>query len=141
MQFEPRIISDDGDDRDLPDDLLILAEQLTADADRLAAVYPVDRRDRSPAVVAASARLSPKSNWRRIVGAAAILAAVGIGGWTALGPRNVEHPRGNIAVSSHVAESAPVMSSSLFQDLTGPEKEAVLDLLEGDGARPASLSI
>lgn len=168
MHFEPRIISDDGEDFDLPDDLLILAEQLTADADRLATVYPVDRQVRSPEVAAdvasiaagAVPRVSPKFNWRRIAGAAAVLFAVGVGGWAAFGLRDVGQQPENIAalrtnsnvaeqnnatkvttVSSRVADSVPAMSSVLFQDLTGPEQEAVLDLLEGDGSQPASLSI
>jgi hypothetical protein len=169
MPCEPRLMRDDDDDSELDDlklgdselvlpaDLELLAEQLTLDAQYLAAQYPYpstqysdaaqhDAPSSAPPVTSARHRVL----WFRV--AAMVIAAVGIGSATRYAPRwwQSDVPAAPVAVrvdagttraASDQNGSSEVLPAVLFGDLSGPEREAWLDLLEDEAFSPSSLSI
>ncbi len=155
MRFEPRLFSDAGDNADFPDDLQMVAEQLTADADRLSALYPAKLTSVPKGIdedVAVQESEPNRRTLRRIVAsAAALLIAVGTSSWySAHRPHQKEHNNGTAVATvgdpteikfGNPTEIDRPMSAGFFQELTGPEQEGVLDLLENSGTRPSSLSI
>ena len=147
LPFSPG--ADDNDE--LPDDLLALAEQLTADADRLATVFGPrsmlcsGNMEPEGSRVESSSFFNRRRSWLRIAGAAAIVFALGAGAWRVSregivvpGPR---HEKAVAATGARTNEIEGQVSASSFQDLTSPEQEGLLDLLETSGARTSSLSI
>ncbi len=158
MRFDPKLIHPDepplaaDGELDLPADLAALAEQLGADAAHLTATYPVGRIPTSPVPVGRSPASSP--TWKRVrdlaVGAAAIAAL-----WIAAvawqppqGEQPLVHtvpadsPAALPAPTSPVAAIANPAASDVVSlaELSGPELEALLDMLDGDSARDTSIS-
>jgi hypothetical protein len=149
MRFDAKLIQPDeppltaGGELDLPADLAALGQQLGDDAAHLAAKYPAATVvGRSPAP---SAR--PLAPFYLSLGAslvAAVLVAVMV--WQ-LRPSPAPVQR-SAAVSSPVAApatfpspAAPAASGSIsLVDLSGPELEALLDLLHDDPNRSTSIS-
>jgi hypothetical protein len=138
----------------LPAELECLAEQLAADAARLAAKYPA-AECRVTAADVRSPAASGGHAWRWAV-AASLLAAAGItswGAWNGFGTSPQPHTDrvatapasgGSSATSSvrdDVADLPAVTPAVLFEDLSPAEQEAVLDVMEEEGHEPARLSI
>lgn len=143
------------DELDLPDDLALLAEQLGADADFLAARYPADATDRviRPTAVhfAADHVATGRVRWAWLSVAALLFVAAGI--WSGSGM--FEHQQPSAVVSTDgsrtpqtkstadvaLPSELPVTPSMYFQDLSGPEQEGLLDLFEEESLPQSSLSI
>jgi hypothetical protein len=150
MPFEPRLIRpddvcDDETELALPADLAALAEQLTADANYIAARYV------SPSQPARSQAQSVEhdSRWHRALTAAAILliASAGVARWMTW-PQTQHAAAPTMLVNGHhhvAGETQPAADSAVpaqfFQGLSGPEREGLLDLLEKEAKQQASLSI
>jgi len=160
MPFDPKLIQPDeppltaSGDLDLPDDLKTLAEQLGEDAAHLAHCYPPRQDSRQPEVAA---------RWRRqrafaFGAAAAALASLLIGGvafWRGTAGSGVRSTTSvvtaertspaEIGESHSVAAGAldehPLSSSTLsLAELSGPEMEALLDLLEREPGQVTSIA-
>jgi hypothetical protein len=142
-----------------------LAEQLADDARMLAERYPApalaplhalaSTGEQRPSTEIGSARWP---RWRKIV-AASVLVAAAIGAWYGTRPgdkqgewavdaRQVDQRRANQDrrdTNPVVDDLQPVGRQPLpaisFQEFTGPEQEAVLDLLEENALSQGSLSI
>jgi hypothetical protein len=158
---------DQFDEQDLPDDLAHLAAQLSEDADRLATSYPAAQSEVWLASAAADASDEKiAASWHRWVRIAAAVAAVsltaGTGAWIVSSrtpsPDNTAqfHPpvvsepqplhsaqlQEALASPTEVTPmDSPVVPAGFFQTLSGPEQEAMLDLMEEEGLDQASLSI
>jgi hypothetical protein len=171
MRFEPRLIRPDepDDSLELPADLAELAEQLSADADYLAARYPA-HADAQP--------VSGVDRGRRLVrGVAVAVLLTGIGLWGGRLWRNINRPEqpmadavsavedlrsgslaaddaavglaADAAVNPRAGGSGGAGSSGLgsggaallFRSLSGGEQEGVLDLLEEQSSDEAPVSI
>ena len=156
MSFESEVRH--ADDEFTSPDLALLAEQLQQDAAMLAGKYPArplpQRQQQHRGTRRRRLRLSV------VLGtgaAAAALVAVSIGPWSwwsqpaAFRRELAERPielHGGLSVSPQatvesartttVPETMPVV---LFHSLSGPEKEAVLDLFENSTSAEARLSI
>jgi hypothetical protein len=159
------------DEQDLPDDLAHLAAQLSEDAERLATSYPAAQSDVWLASAAVDASVEKSSaSWHRWVRIAAAVAAIsltaGTGAWVlnsrTFSPDNTAQLQTPLAIDSqplprplhsaglHSSQSrptevtpmdSPVVPAGFFQTLSGPEQEAMLDLMEEEGIDQASLSI
>ena len=167
MRFDPRLIHPDDaplradGDLDLPDDLSALAEQLADDAAHLSARYPADR---APQVALAvelvqSAERIKRRSWRPaafIAGATlASVAAIGLtlSMWVAANhqpattdlasspdkPATATAPD-ELPVSFPVSFTAPSPTALSLGELSAPEMEALLDLLQRDPNRASSIS-
>ncbi len=170
MPFDPKLIRDDDTnfegDLKLPDDLVLMAQQLGDDANRLAATYPPPR----PQLVVT--RFSGLTNvWftRSLAGTAlaAGLVAISLLAWnsrflpTGERPASVGRLGGlgestDTTVPSHRPAYAvrpppahespspsgqvPVTPASWLGDASGPELEALMDLWEQDQPAIRSLS-
>lgn len=164
MPFDPRVIRSDDlppPTHLLPPVLEALGQQLADDADLLARCYPAD----DPLASGASTRppiVRPPSRWprplggHRVAAAAVLLVALGsVCAWQGLyrppgGPATQTAARPPQTSVRPVPQSPPdqaplprgaALPTTVFQDLSGPEQEAVLDLLERDLYSSASLSI
>lgn len=162
MPFDPRLIHPDepplrsDGELDLPADLAALAEQLGDDAAHLSACYPADR---SPQVALAaelvqSAARIKRQHWFRsaaVVGTGlATVAALGIS--LVIAARQApqaSRPRQPVAVApaspsdpSPPSDSLPVSAAATLSvgELSGPELEALLDLLDNEPRSMASIS-
>ena len=171
-----RVIAHDEDDAHLAhlaDDpeLAALGEQLTADAQRLASLYPPgDARRPRGKPVARSRRQMGGGSW---AAAAAVLIAAsvvcfgyltaprsepaernlvrggdGAGELATLSTDASNQPPSVTSVAAERAEETSAMGSASpaiitlpFESLTGAEQEAVLDLLESEGLALSGLSI
>lgn len=157
----------EGMPADLPDNLACLAEQLTADAARLASVYPAREIPASLLAVLAAARagaaqtggarsagrLRRLAPWARQAAAAAALsiAAAGWGlhlwrvGQTGSTPNMTDSLPVNLTVQDQGAPRSPeslVHPAGWFDRFDNSEREGVLDLLEeGDATDVASVSL
>lgn len=155
MRFKAKFIDvetapvDDFDELDLPDDLAMLAEQLSDDASYLAARYPADSEDQVEL-----AKETPRKTNRRVstrlmaytaLASVLVLALVFV-------PSQLQDPQNNTAsidVPHHAIsptiepENYPVeVSPAVFlQDVTGPEMEGLFDLMEQDAQAHTSVSI
>jgi hypothetical protein len=139
-----------SDDLELPDDLALLAEQLGADAEYLAARYPADATDR--AVRPRVARVAG-SRLRMVWSSAAAILLVATGIWSGSRLVETEQPAplasvvapssGQATLTVDVAPPAdfPATPAMYFQDLSGPEQEGLLDLFEEESLPQSSLSI
>lgn len=165
MAFEPRIVrSDDHDEAPpgtdprqsdrlplsaeidgwLPDDLQELASQLSADSARLAASFPAE----PPALDGLRRR---RHRWRPTVAAAAVVAALGLavlGHWGFAPRRADQSPLAIQPVGAAKSVDLPlptpeaaISPAFLLENLTGPEREGVLDLLEQQMLPAESVSI
>jgi len=142
-----RIVHPEPSDREadalqLPDHLAEMAEQLQLDADRLAEAYPARSGDRLARELAAQVR----SRRRRRIGwaaAAALLIAAGSLTWRYSGNDRPAAERESATrpapptfviapAASPNAESSPTVVTPVvsLHHVSGPELEAVLDLLE-----------
>ncbi len=162
MPFDPRLIHPDepplrsDGELDLPADLAALAEQLGDDAAHLSARYPADR---TPQVALAaelvqSAGRIKRQHWFRsaaVVGTGlATVAALGISLIIAARQSpQTNPPRQPVAVApiatsgtASPSESFPVSTSATLSvgELSGPELEALLDLLDNEPRSMASIS-
>ena len=138
-----------GDEFASPD-LEALAEQLRHDADYLASRYPARLPDELPSM-SWSRRLAP-AIWSSAV-AAVLLLGFGLwgladGSWDLEGktaPATRSYPRrfdGQAHRASPLRRGLPrSLPATFFHDLTGPEKEAVLDVFEERNLVHPSLSI
>jgi hypothetical protein len=156
---EPPLLPDG--ELDLPADLAALAEQLGDDAAHLSACYSADydKADRSPQVALAaelvqSAARIKRQHWFRsaaVVGTGlATVAALGIS--LIIAARQAPQsnpPRQPVAVAptatsdaASPSESFPVSTSATLSvgELSGPELEAILDLLDNEPRSVASIS-
>ena len=157
MPFDPRLIHPDDaplradGDLDLPDDLSALAEQLSDDAAHLSARYPASREPQVAlaAELVASAERIKRRAWRR----SALLVGAGLASVAAIGltvgmfsQRSDPSRRPDLAGSAPasaakeidtVPVSYPVSSSATLSlgELSGPEREALFDLLQRDSTR------
>ena len=168
MPFDPKLVQPDdaplltSGELDLPSDLAALAEQLGDDAAHLASRYPADR---APAValsaelIESAARIKRHSP-RRIawVAAASLASAAVLTISVAIAWRNqgeVAPTNGTLAtspLSANAAASAqpaelvslPAPQSAAgtlsVGELSGPEMEALLDLLSAEPKSVASIS-
>jgi len=160
MSFDPKLIHDDEphcsagagetlgptwDDLDLPDDLQALAEQLRGDAERLAAVYPAESHDEKimPSE-AALAKAGPARRWvsqAALATATVVVLAVGVQFWLSR-PVPQQAAQRNAPPANVTTDVPPAtITPSVFQSLTAPEQEAMLDLMESEQLGQASLSI
>ncbi len=160
-----------AEDNWLPDELQELAVQLSADAARLADCYsvaPVNHesgraglRGRGSRLAAAAVLLASAMFWvagrgerleaRRggLVSSAAEISAPGPAGRLAQtepasesGDLGDQLSRGGQEnQEAYVPRSTAVMPAVLLDNLTGPEREGVLDLLEQQALEPTSVSI
>jgi hypothetical protein len=162
MPFDPRLIHPDepplrpDGELDLPADLAALAEQLGDDAAHLSACYPADR---APQVALAaelvqSAGRIKRQHWFRsvaVIGTGlATVAALGISLIIAAQQTpKTNRPRQPVAIapnsvpdSTSPSESFPVSTSATLSvgELSGPELEALLDLLDNEPRSMASIS-
>jgi hypothetical protein len=156
---------------DLPDELTQLAEQLGNEADLMAGMYPArapqfvptvdmstveissERRTAAPGVPSASADrlLSPMPVWMRWSAAAAVLVCAVWGSLSTQDQTPVYDfgtPRGHVVdIVPRASRPTPVsaeplpMSRDLYENLTAPAREALLDMWEAESAPQASLSI
>jgi hypothetical protein len=149
MPFEPRLVhGDDEPARDLalPADLVELSGQLSEESALLAERYPAGSvrsdpaRGRSPRWVAVQ--------WRGVAAAAIISTAIwGISrDWSAV--RQPAAGRGGVVRLNGDGSAAPTIQNinssspaTFFQELNGPEREGLLDLLEEERLNRSSLSI
>lgn len=163
MPFNPRVIGEDP----LPDDfnsnefggddqLEALGAQLLDDARQLANVYPAKARDISEPAPLKDAAVAPS---RRLYWLTAIAAAcVGAFGfvlpaaWKLASPPHavVAVPESSVTVTEPTAipsptepvpATRPLLTPVVQQGFTGPEWEAVLDLLESDSEQEQSISL
>ena len=153
---------DDADTLDLPDDLAMLAEQLRDDAVYLAEKHPADatseERELAWKEFVDSKSTTPQFAfpWRSFSAAAALVAVFALGGWAVYlnqtaGPSDatfaagetvtvpLESPATVEALNRNNQESAerPVtelklIPASFLRDVSGPELDGMLDLLEED---------
>ena len=153
MPFDPKLIHADepplaaGGDLDLPAELAALGEQLSADAARLAAVYP----PRQSAAISLGRSPASSRAWKYArYSAAGLVVAVTLGiaavAWQPGKPLAHTPPAKTPAIApaatSPVAAISPrpAEPSLSLTDLSGPELEAVLDMLADDSARDTSIS-
>jgi len=152
---------------ELPDDLGLLSEQLGDDANRLAELYPARAPHFLPSVsnlqqVAAKlgseasrehdALLRPMPAWMRWSAAAAVLVCALWGATGVVDNEPIlvdfESPRGKVVdsaprVSGATRVSVPPapVSGEVYENLTAPAREALLDMWEAESFPQASLSI
>lgn len=158
----PRPFQDDDSDRDeFPSpEFEVLAEQLAEDARMLAERFPAPMPAQLPSLATSANRHSSQETgsagrprWRKIV-AASVLVVAAMGTW--FGTRlNINQGKWAVdarqakqdlrEVNPTVNDLPPVGRQPLpavsFQEFTGPEQEAVLDLLEENALSQGSLSI
>ncbi|MCI0359832.1 MAG: hypothetical protein L0211_15250 [Planctomycetaceae bacterium] len=165
MRFDPRLIQPDDaplrndGELDLPDDLAALAGQLADDAAHLSACYPADRNPQVAlaAELADSAERLKRRAWRP----SALAVGAGLASLAALvltvslslrdsdpvDAQSVASPDSLATTVSPVA--AETMSTSLpalapttlsLGELSGPEMEALFDLLQRDPQRTSSIA-
>jgi len=169
MPFDPRLIHPDqpplvpDGELDLPDELAALAQQLTDDAVHLVGRYPADRAPQvalAAELVESAERLARVSRRRRafFLGASAIGA--GLASVAALAISLAWQPNDNVPVVSGLVASTPAAIAPVeakeapspitiplhstatlsVGELSGPEMEALLDLLQGEPRSVASIS-
>jgi hypothetical protein len=147
MPFDPRVIppgepplSGDGELK-LPRELAALAQQLGEDAAHLAACYP-------PRPIDLHERAAQAAGWRRrtviLAGSGAALALILLVvslAWRGVPPASVDRPELAAAASSETDRqpnqparraTAAARTTVSLAELSGPELEALLDLIERD---------
>lgn len=144
--FAPRLVGERAEDDELavpdewPADLEALAEQLTSDAEFLAATYPATEPVASATQVhAASVRRFSRWPWWA---AAVLLVLAGTGVRTLMQQQNrAPAPVVELAAPWQAPREQPLVTPAVgFHELTPPEQEAVLDIIEDNG-EPVLLSI
>jgi hypothetical protein len=165
MRFDPRLIHPDdaplraSGELDLPDDLAALAEQLADDAAHLSARYPADGNPQIAlaAELVDSAERIKRRAWRHAalaIGASlASVAAVVLTVSLALRNREpvdaaVVSPPDSLLTTvpppapatTPVSMPIPTPTSLSLGELSGPEMEALFDLLQHDHERTSSIA-
>lgn len=170
MPFDPKLIHPDqapllpDGDLDLPADLAAMAEQLADDAAHLATRYPADRTPQvalAAELVESAERIKRHSRPRKSLLLTATVAGAGLASLALLGLsialawREAETaPRGpSLAETAiprvplnpqpeHAAVSVPAPAAATLSvgELSGPELEALLDLLGSEPRSVASIS-
>lgn len=156
MRFNFRTSPDEDGADDLPAELAPLGERLAREADRLAERYPASALRQRPRTGAPRSR----RRWAWATVAAAVLVAAGIGStarWIA--PRSAAREEQPIAARGaaplaaaalpapttqrpqSMERPAPRFLPASFHDLSAPQQEAVLDLLEEGDQGLTRLSI
>jgi hypothetical protein len=150
MRFDPKLIhpeeaplAADGE-LELPADLAALAEQLGDDAAHLAASFPAARTERN-VTTRRVGQSSARSYWRyALVGSslAALLLAVAV--WQ-MQPGQPVVNRTTVATSplpihTPALASPTAVDAVSLADLSAPELEALLDMLDRDPNRVTSIS-
>jgi len=163
MPFDPRIIHPDeaplgpNGDLDLPDDLSALGEQLADDADHLSARYPADRQPQ--VALAAELVQSAERIKRRSRRTSTLIVGAGLASVAAIGltvsmfalrnghpgaPDLAESPSASTSVdrldSVPVSFPAPSPTALSLGELSGPEREALFDLLQRDSNLGSSIA-
>ncbi|HEY2837770.1 MAG TPA: hypothetical protein VGJ26_01385 [Pirellulales bacterium] len=154
------------DEANWPEEFSMLASQLSADAARLAAIYParpdstdVVHESAEPAAIAVEQTAGVVLHWfasargARWIAAAAILALASLATLSAypsadpaaIAEQNVQ-PAVQVAVNGAANASAPQEAALLFEEtgfenLSLPAQEALLDLFEDNQLAQTSLSI
>jgi hypothetical protein len=151
MPFDPRVIKDDDDF--IPDDeqLEMLGAQLRDDARHLASVYPAKKADAEVAVDPPRPLRSSRAALLVIVSAACLALGLFVSlAWMRGAPEQatIVLTPNQVEVVSPTAPVPPaepflpvVTTPVVHQGLTGPELEAVLDLLESDAEAEQSVSL
>ncbi len=155
MRFEPRIVNEDVAEVEepLPRDLALLGQQLTDDARWLARQYEPDR---SGELLTSITRVGRGPWWLKWSAAAMLIVATGLataGGWLVWTGQDSEEPNRQV-VSTRAQDDGrglhkpgtqwpfpPRVPVVGFEDLSGPQQEAVLDLWEDLAHSSSSLSI
>jgi hypothetical protein len=150
MRFDPKLIRSDepplvaDGDLELPDDLAALAEQLGDDAVHLAVCYP-------PARTAILPQQSPASQRNRVAAAAAMLCGSALAAvlvttvvlWRSAAPIANEagsNKRDQAPQSSFTSASVGGHATVSLTDLSAPELEALLDLIDREPGHTISVS-
>jgi len=158
MPFEPRLVRGDDEparDLTLPADLVELSQQLSEESALLAERYPAGGVRPVSAVQALENESRPgrvprrfSVQWRGVAAAAIISTAIwGVSrDWTAA--RQPVDGRGGVVRWNGDGPAAPTIQNinssspaTFFQELNGPEREGLLDLLEEERLNRSSLSI
>jgi len=162
MRFDPKIVDDgesefdDSLELELPDDLAALGRHLESDAADLARRYPCDENT----IPGRSARSNVRRRLAWTAAAVAVILLTVTAGplWrsvlespTAVEEMSVADHYSNVAPSVVVHEpeptgelldTVPVLYPATFlQDVSGPELEGVLDLIEHEATDEEGLSI
>jgi len=150
MQNRPRLLRDDEHELPLPDDLALLAEQLSRDAENLASLYPAKLL---PPIAGAAPESAGRTwfaaaGWR---GAAAAVLLAALGAWGAgriydrteaqPGPRRSFSPVARRESAQPRAAAASFSPAAVLDQLSPSEREGVLDVLEDARLRQGSFSI
>jgi hypothetical protein len=162
MPFDPRIVHPDepplrpDGGLDLPADLAALAEQLGDDAAHLSACYPADRAPQvalAAELVQSAARIK-RQHWFR----SAVVVGTGLATVAALGisliiaaqqapdtagpsrPLVVSPGERPLSASAALIDPLPAAPALSVGELSGPELEALLDLLDSEPRSMASIS-
>ena len=148
MPFDPKIIAAEDPpltaegDIDLPADLTALGEQLRADALHLANCYP-GSLSKPIGIAAEKRRRFGRMLAATLCGSIVAASSIAFGVFHLGHPLLLQHLRssspGPAAQSSFVSSIAPSETISL-SELSEPELEAVLDLMEREPSTPVSVS-
>jgi hypothetical protein len=156
MPFDPRIVRHDpagSDDApfegDLPPELSSLARRLVRESTQLSSLYPAASARAAVLSARAAVRAVRPRRWlgwsaAALLAAAGSLLAVRWGGEPPV--RHTPRTARELAVSG-AGEAMPrgfnvrTIPTVFFHELTAPEQEAVLDLLEDRDEEPSKLSI
>jgi hypothetical protein len=141
MPFDPKLIRpddapvDEGGELRLPSDLSALAQQLCDDAEHLSRVYP-------PATTKPTARRwATRWSFAAPIGTALATALViALTLWYASTSDSMLQASPGSSQAGLVSSAPPATTPVSLTELSAPELEAVLDVLEQDNTRPISVS-
>ena len=145
MPFKPKIVGPDdlppafAEERQWPAEIAALAQRLEADAQRLAAAYPPRRESATasqPSLSAARRLLAPG------IGAALLLVAVAVA-WRTTPPTHnkaYSEPELTAVTIPYASGDAAVAAAVSVAELSGPELEALVDLVGREAETAASVS-
>jgi hypothetical protein len=161
MPFEPKLVRSDDSfaaaegSLELPPELAVLGDALRTDAQQLADCFPPPHHAASPASLAAQT-LRRRWVWRRLGGAAALLLVGFVIAWQTFAP---QRPTGELlsaaveggrspADAAHAAPRAEARrltrtdasKTIRLTELTGPELEALVDLVQREPCASTSVS-
>jgi len=150
MRFDPKLIRSDepplaaDGELKLPDDLAALAEQLGDDAAHLAACYPPARTANFPQPLPAWRRKRFAATTAMLCGSAlAVVLVMAVVMWRSAAPIAIEansNKPDRRPQSSFTSVSAGPHAAVSLTDLSSPELEALLDLMEREPGHTMSVS-